>query len=81
MGRFVVGAAIPCTRDRHWPVRPRGAGSILGTAQSGHIMAVGFDLYCQLLKQAVAQLKQGDGPDLNWSRRVPRVPVLGFSHG
>jgi len=35
----------------------RGAGSILGTAQSGHIMAVGFDLYCQLLKQAVGQLK------------------------
>ncbi len=35
----------------------RGAGSILGTAQSGHIMAVGFDLYCQLLRQAVAQLK------------------------
>src|SRR5438477_4009697 len=35
----------------------RGAGSILGTAQSGHIMAVGFELYCQLLKQAVAQLK------------------------
>nr|MDQ2659026.1 transcription-repair coupling factor [Verrucomicrobiota bacterium] len=30
---------------------------ILGTAQSGHIVAVGFDLYCQLLKQAVAQLK------------------------
>ena len=26
----------------------RGAGSIVGTAQSGHIMAVGFDLYCQL---------------------------------
>jgi transcription-repair coupling factor (superfamily II helicase) len=35
----------------------RGAGSILGTTQSSHIMAVGFDLYCQLLKQAVAQLK------------------------
>jgi len=41
----------------------RGAGSILGTAQSGHIMAVGFDLYCQLLKQAVAQLK-GQRPGL-----------------
>jgi transcription-repair coupling factor (superfamily II helicase) len=39
----------------------RGAGSILGTAQSGHIVTVGFDLYCQLLKQAVAQLK-GDKP-------------------
>src|SRR2546429_1049922 len=35
----------------------RGAGSILGTAQSGPIVPVGFDLYCQLLKQAVAQLK------------------------
>ena len=35
----------------------RGAGSILGTAQSGHIVAVGFDLYCQLLKQAVSQIK------------------------
>jgi transcription-repair coupling factor (superfamily II helicase) len=41
----------------------RGAGSILGIAQSGHIMAVGFDLYCQLLKQAVAQLK-GQKPRL-----------------
>ncbi|HEU4771724.1 MAG TPA: TRCF domain-containing protein, partial [Candidatus Udaeobacter sp.] len=41
----------------------RGAGSMLGTAQSGHIMAVGFDLYCQLLKQAVAQLK-GQKPRL-----------------
>ncbi len=41
----------------------RGAGSILGTAQSGHIMAVGFDLYCQLLKQAVAQIK-GQKPQL-----------------
>ena len=35
----------------------RGAGSILGTAQSGHIVAIGFDLYCQLLKQAITQLK------------------------
>ena len=41
----------------------RGAGSMLGTAQSGHIVAVGFDLYCQLLKQAVAQLK-GEKPRL-----------------
>jgi len=41
----------------------RGAGSILGTAQSGHIVTVGFDLYCQLLKQAVAQLK-GEKPRL-----------------
>ncbi len=35
----------------------RGAGNILGTQQSGHIVAIGFDLYCQLLKQAVSKLK------------------------
>ncbi len=35
----------------------RGAGNLLGAQQSGHITAVGFDLYCQLLKQSVASLK------------------------
>ena len=35
----------------------RGAGNILGLAQSGHLTAVGFDLYCQLLRQAVGKLK------------------------
>ena len=35
----------------------RGAGNLLGPQQSGHITAVGFDLYCQLLKQSVAALK------------------------
>ncbi len=35
----------------------RGAGNILGVAQSGHLTAVGFDLYCQLLRQAVGKLK------------------------
>jgi transcription-repair coupling factor (superfamily II helicase) len=35
----------------------RGAGNLLGAQQSGHITAVGFELYCQLLKQSVARLK------------------------
>ncbi|MDB6112485.1 MAG: mfd [Pedosphaera sp.] len=35
----------------------RGAGNMLGPEQSGQITAVGFDLYCQLLKQSVAALK------------------------
>jgi len=35
----------------------RGAGNILGTQQSGHIAAIGYELYCSLLEQAVAQLK------------------------
>jgi transcription-repair coupling factor (superfamily II helicase) len=35
----------------------RGAGNILGIQQSGHIAAVGYELYCSLLEQAVAQVK------------------------
>ncbi|GIW71100.1 MAG: transcription-repair-coupling factor [Planctomycetota bacterium] len=36
----------------------RGAGNILGTTQSGHIAAVGYELYCRLLEQAVEELKR-----------------------
>jgi transcription-repair coupling factor (superfamily II helicase) len=39
----------------------RGAGNLLGTKQSGHISAVGFDLYCQLLKRTIA-IMQGKKP-------------------
>jgi len=35
----------------------RGAGNILGTEQSGHIAAVGYELYCQLLENACRKLK------------------------
>jgi len=35
----------------------RGAGNLIGTQQSGQIAGVGFDLYCQLLRQSVASLK------------------------
>ena len=34
----------------------RGSGNLLGSEQSGHLNAIGFDLYCQLLKQEVAAL-------------------------
>ncbi len=36
----------------------RGAGNLLGVEQSGHIAAVGYELYCQLLENAVRTLKQ-----------------------
>ncbi len=36
----------------------RGAGNILGTEQSGHIASVGYELYCQLLENAVRALKR-----------------------
>jgi len=35
----------------------RGAGNLLGAQQSGHIMEVGFDLYCELLEEAVREVK------------------------
>ena len=35
----------------------RGAGNLLGEAQSGHIAAVGYDLYCQMVTEAVAEMK------------------------
>ena len=35
----------------------RGAGNLLGEQQSGHMEAVGYDLYCKMLNDAVKQLK------------------------
>ena len=35
----------------------RGAGNLLGSEQSGHIAAVGYDLYCRLLEDSVRRMK------------------------
>ncbi|MDP9172945.1 MAG: transcription-repair coupling factor [Planctomycetota bacterium] len=40
----------------------RGAGNILGPEQSGHISAVGYEMYCQLLEEATRQLKNEPKP-------------------
>ena len=40
----------------------RGAGNILGPEQSGHIAAVGYEMYCQLLEEATQQLKNEKKP-------------------
>lgn len=42
----------------------RGAGELLGEEQSGHIQAIGFSLYMELLDLAVKALKEGKEPDL-----------------
>ena len=47
----------------------RGAGSLLGREQSGHIHAIGYDLYSQLLSQAVEELRGGDIEAIEKSRR------------
>jgi transcription-repair coupling factor (superfamily II helicase) len=43
----------------------RGAGNMLGRQQHGHIEAIGFDMYCQMLERAVSKLKGEEStPDL-----------------
>ena len=39
----------------------RGAGNLLGDEQSGHVAAVGFELYCQMIDEAVAEAAGEDG--------------------
>lgn len=37
----------------------RGAGNLLGTEQSGHMMMIGYELYCKMIDEAVQRLKGG----------------------
>jgi transcription-repair coupling factor (superfamily II helicase) len=50
----------------------RGAGNLLGEEQSGHIKEVGFELYQQMLEEAVASLRAGDGEEQEdrWSPQI-----------
>ena len=41
----------------------RGAGDLLGEEQSGHVAAVGFELYCQMIDEAVAEAASAAGAD------------------
>jgi transcription-repair coupling factor (superfamily II helicase) len=41
----------------------RGAGNLLGESQSGHIAAVGYDLYCQMVTEAVSEMKGEPAPN------------------
>lgn len=57
----------------------RGAGNLLGSQQSGHIAAVGFGLYCQLLQRTISLLKGERVKDvidvkLNLDFVNPRLP-------
>jgi transcription-repair coupling factor (superfamily II helicase) len=54
----------------------RGAGDLLGEEQSGHVAAVGFELYCQMIDEAVAEAAgaEGDGEEAPEPVRLD-VPV------
>jgi transcription-repair coupling factor (superfamily II helicase) len=54
----------------------RGAGNLLGAEQSGHIAQVGYDLYLEMLEQAVAELRgESQEPALEPEIRLP-IPAL-----
>jgi transcription-repair coupling factor (superfamily II helicase) len=44
----------------------RGAGNLLGDEQSGHVAALGFELYMQMLDEAVAAMEEDDASDEDW---------------
>ena len=52
----------------------RGAGNLLGEEQSGHIKEVGFELYQQMLEEAVASLKAG-GEEVSDDRWSPQITI------
>jgi transcription-repair coupling factor (superfamily II helicase) len=53
----------------------RGAGSILGEVQSGHIAAVGFDLYAELVAEAVQKLEGQEPPSIEAREVRIELPV------
>ena len=54
----------------------RGAGNLLGAAQSGHIHQVGLDLYSQLLQEAVRELAEEQGEEPSTSKPVAELPRM-----
>jgi len=62
----------------------RGAGNLLGPEQSGHIAAVGYEMYCRLLEGAVEDIKSGRSPsqrpailDIGWTGYLPEAWIPG----
>ena len=54
----------------------RGAGNLLGKEQSGHIAAVGFEMYCKLLKRSVNKLeKKPDSKEINIHVNIDFMPM------
>ncbi|HZK28710.1 MAG TPA: transcription-repair coupling factor, partial [Clostridia bacterium] len=41
----------------------RGAGSLLGAQQSGHLGAIGYDLYCKMLEESIIEERDGQAPE------------------
>ncbi len=53
----------------------RGAGELLGDGQSGHMQEIGFELYSEMLDQAVKDLKSGKTPEPSLETQVTEVDL------
>ena len=74
LGDLGVGFSL-ATQD----LEIRGAGEILGEQQSGHMQAIGFSLYMELLSDAVKSLKAGKKPNLERLEELDNEIKLGIS--
>lgn len=68
-------------RIAQYDLELRGAGNILGDDQSGHVNSVGYELYMDLLNEALAEAKGEDLADRDWSFEFDpeinlRIPAL-----
>jgi transcription-repair coupling factor (superfamily II helicase) len=64
-------------RIAQYDLELRGAGNILGDDQSGHVNAVGYELYMDLLNEALAEAKGESAPDRELDPEINlRVPAL-----
>ncbi len=55
----------------------RGAGNILGTAQSGHMVNIGYELYCKFIAEAVKEL-QGEAVNDSSEETLVEIPVSAY---
>ena len=56
----------------------RGAGNLLGAQQHGHIASVGFEMYCQLLEEAVKKLQNKSVENIDEPDPIINLPVEAF---
>ena len=72
---FTLEISSPVSAMRDLEIR--GAGNILGARQHGHMQAVGYDLYCKMLNEAVKTRKGiSTIEDFNTSIDLEAVPFL-----
>ena len=55
----------------------RGAGSLLGVSQHGHMASVGYEMYCRLLDEAVRKLESGKAPSSHDGENECRIDMEG----